>query len=150
METNEYLLRLIQITKDMEALDLFADCGKLSKTEFRLIREIVKEREQGRNIISSELARRLGITRSAVSQIVTRLEQQGVVTRTPSAVDRKIAYICFSERSLAVFDQQCREANDIMDRVIGELGEDKMKLLIQTYDEFRAALAKVRAQDKKA
>ena len=38
METNEYLVKLFKIIKDMESLDLFSDAAKLSKTEFRLAR----------------------------------------------------------------------------------------------------------------
>ncbi len=144
MEINEYLLKLFQTLKDMEDLDLFADAAKLTKTEFRLIREILLEWERGKDIISSELARRLGITRSAVSQVVTKLEKQDIVKRTPSPNDHKIAYIKLSDRCLAIFEEQCREANAIMEYVVDELGEEKMQQLISVYDEFAAALGRAR------
>ncbi len=144
MEINEYLVKLFQTIKDMEELNLFADTAKLSKTEFRLIREVLLEREKGRGIISSELARRLGITRSAVSQIVTKLEKQGTVQRVASPTDRKIAYICLSDRAMAIFEGQCAHANEIIGGVVEELGEEKMKALIAAYDEFLEVFARVR------
>lgn len=149
MEINAYLLKLFQTIKDMEDLNLFTDAAKLSKTEFRMLREIIMEGERGRNIISSELARRIGITRSAVSQVVTKLEKQGIVTRKASPTDRKIAYICLSDRSLAVFEEQCREANALMERVEQDLGTEKLQNLISAYDEFTASFARARKQLKK-
>ena len=144
MEINEYLLKLFQTLKEMEDLSLFSDAAKLSGTEFRMIREIVLEWEKGRDIISSELARRLGVTRSAVSQIVTKLEKRDIVKRVASDKDRKIAYVRLSDRCFAIFEEQCKEANAIMERVVGDLGEEKVKLLISVYDEFSAALARAR------
>lgn len=144
MEINNYLLKLFQTIKDMEDLNLFADAAKLSKTEFRMLREIIMEGEKGRRIISSELARRIGITRSAVSQVVTKLEKQGIVTRKASPTDRKIAYICLSEHTLAVFEEQCRQANALMERVESLLGTEKLQHLIAAYDEFAAAFAEAR------
>ena len=141
MEINEYLLRFFQIVKEMENLDFFSGVSKLSRTEFRMLREIVMEEEKGKKIISSELARRLGITRSAVSQIVTKLEKRGVVQRVDSPIDHKIAYVCLSDSAVAVFEEQCREANEIMERVVNELGEEKLKRLFSSYEEFcRAAM----------
>ena len=133
MEINEHLIKFIQITKDMENLDLFADAAKLSRTEFRMIREILMEREKGKDIISSELARRLGITRSAVSQVVTKLEARNIVMRTDAPNDRKIAYVRLTEHSLSVFEEQCAQANAIMECVSATLGEKKIDELVKLY-----------------
>ena len=102
MEINEYLIKSFELMRSLENVDFFAGVSNLSRTEFHLLREVILEAEKGKNIISSELARRLGITRSAVSQIVTKMEQRGIVNRVSSPTDRKIAYICLSESSMAV------------------------------------------------
>ena len=115
MEINEYLVKSFQLVRDMENMDFFAGVARLSRTEFRLLREVVMEEQKGRSIISSELARRLGITRSAISQIVTKLEQKGIVKRIDSPTDRKIAYIRIADSAISVFNEQCQEANAIME-----------------------------------
>ena len=142
MEINEYLVKFFQMVRDMENMDFFAGVAKLSRTEFRLLREVVMEEEKGRSIISSELARRLGITRSAISQIVTKLEMKGIVKRVDSPTDRKIAYIRLSDNTISVFEDQCKEANGIMSRVVELLGEDKMKAFFAQYEEFNTAVPK--------
>ena len=144
MEFNEYLQKLFSIGKRTEELNFFADAAKLTKTEFRLLREIVAEGEKGKNIISSELARRLGITRSAISQIVTRLEARGNIIRKSSPTDRKIFYVCLSERTYAIYDEQCKQANEIMDLVLADLGEERVQALIAESEEFIAALGRAR------
>ncbi len=45
-ETNEYLTQFMQILRKIENLDLFAATAKFSKTEFRILREIVTENER--------------------------------------------------------------------------------------------------------
>lgn len=146
MEINEYLIKLIQTTKDMESLDLFPEASKLSKTEFRLLREIIMERERGNGIISSELSRRLGITRSAISQIVTKMEERGIVRRVASPTDRKIAYVQLSEASLALFEEQCAQANRLVERVTEEFGKERICALIEQYDELSAIVERVRKE----
>lgn len=149
MESGKYLNKLILTVKFMESLNLLPTNAHLTQTEFRLIREIVMEREAGNQIISSELARRLNITRSAVSQIVTKLENRGIVKRTASPTDRKIFYVVLSETSLAVFKQQCDEANKLINRVVEEFGKEKTDRLIELYEEFAAVFDKLSKETEK-
>ena len=148
MEINAYLLRLFQTIKEMEGLNFFTGKSKLSRTEFRLLREIVLENEQGRDIISSELARRLGVTRSAISQLVSKLEKQGVVRRVAASDDKKIAYVRLSERAVSAFEAQCKNVNLLAERVVAEFGAERPDALIDTNHEFLAVVKKVRGEEK--
>ena len=78
-----------------------------------------------------------------------RIVKDGVVKRVASPTDRKIAYIELSDESRAVFEAQCAEANDIMDRVVRRMGEERIRELIATYDDFFAALTQVQEEVKK-
>lgn len=150
MEINEYLIKIFQIAKNMESLGLFRGEAVLSKTEFRLLREIIMEGEKGKDIISSELARRLGITRSAISQLVTKMERRGIVQRVESPSDKKIAYIRLSDKAYATFEEQCRQANAVMERITAEYGEERLKQLISAYDEFASVFRKAIAETRQA
>lgn len=146
MESGKYLNKLILTVKFMEGLNVLPGSVNLSQTEFRLIREIVMEREAGNKIISSELARRLNITRSAVSQLVTKLENRGIVKRTASPTDRKIFYVVLTDASLSVFQQQCEEANQLINRVVEEFGKEKADQLIELCEEFAVVFDRVRKE----
>jgi len=146
MELNENLVKFIQVSKDMENCNLFSDTASLSRTEFRLLREVIIEQEKGKKIISSELSRRLGVTRSAISQIVTKLEKRGIVQRTDAENDRKIAYIQLSDNALTLFEQQCSQANEIAEKVEKKLGPEKLNKLLELYDEFAKVLNESRKE----
>lgn len=152
MEINEYLIKSFELMRTMENVDFFDGISHLSRTEFRLLREVILEEEKGKHIISSELARRLGVTRSAISQIVTKMENRGIVNRIDSPTDRKIAYICLSDSSRALFEAQCAKANETMRRVVEIYGEDRIKKFFAEYDELHKVVRRVekeRAEEHK-
>ncbi len=143
MEINKYLIKLIEAAKGLEGMDFFMGKASLSKTEFRLLQEVVMEQEKGNDIISSELARRLGITRSAVSQIVTKLEEKDIVKRTAAQYDRKIAYIRLSDHARTMFSQQCMRANAAMEELETQFGKKRLERFIAEYDELSKAFCKI-------
>ena len=144
MELNEYAIKLFHAVEQVESIKFFEKSATLSKTEFRLLREVITEREKGEEIISSELARRLGITRSAISQIVTKLENRGILVRAAAEDDKKIAYIRLSEQSVALYEEQCRQANELMNEVTKKFGVTRTKRLSAECDEFLRLLKEAR------
>lgn len=146
MEINEYVLQFLQMGKEYDELNIFQTGDLLSKTEFRLLREVILEQEKGKRIISSELARRLGITRSAVSQIVTKLEKRGIVQRVDSPIDRKIAFVELSAKAREVFEQQSSTANEFADRVVERFGVDRTKAFLEEYADLVKIFREVHAE----
>ncbi len=146
MEMNPYLAKLLAMTKACTGFDGLRGEADLTRTEFRLLQEVLSERETGRKIISSELARRLGVTRSAVSQIVTKLERKNIVKRTASPTDKKIAYIELSENAAVLFEQQCARANEYMERAVAEFGEERMRHLFGECEALAAICAGIKAE----
>ncbi len=129
MELNDYATRLYGFVHEVEALKFFGDPARFSQTEARLLKEVMAENAQGRDIISSELARRLGVTRSAVSQLVTKLEGEGVLQRVAAPDDRKIAFVRLSDSAAEDFDRKCRELNELLDVCAEKFGKDRMQRL---------------------
>ncbi len=148
MELNDYAVRLFNTLEEVNALKLFGDSAKLSRTEFRLLREVVSERSKGRDIISSELARRIGVTRSAISQLVTKLEERDILVRTSAPDDRKIAYIRLSDRALTVFEEQCKEVNALLSVCAEKFGKDRMQRLSVDTADFIDLMKKTRAENQ--
>lgn len=148
METNDYVAKFIQILRKVEGLDLFSDSAKLTKTEFRILREIVQEDKKGKGIISSELARRIGVTRSAISQIVNKMEKRGIVKRVSAPNDKKIAFIQLSESTRGVYEEQCKQADDMLKQIVAVYGKENMENFISSCNELIETFKKVRAESK--
>lgn len=136
MESYELLLRLIQRSKEMDEYEYPMGKRDMSKTEFRLLREVLLEERSGRKIISSELARRLRVTRSAVSQIVSKLEEQNILQRIPSHEDKKIAYIGLSPQAKEILEERFMFMDLLIRKTIERYGEKRLERLISEFDEL--------------
>ena len=136
MEANRLLQELYSIARRLEGAQLFNHAFPFNNTEMQLIKEILRAKETGGRMISSRLAKVLGITRSAVSQMVSKLEAKNVVQRVPDDKDRKIAYIELSDTARAQYEDMKDRVNAILSSVIGELGDEKVETFVKSAHEF--------------
>lgn len=136
MEANRLLQELYSIARRLESAQLFNHAFPFNNTEMQLIKEILRAKETGGRMISSRLAKVLGITRSAVSQMVNKLEAKNVVKRVPDDKDRKIAYIELSDTARAQYEDMKGRVNAILSSVIGELGDEKVETFVKSAHEF--------------
>ena len=136
MEANRLFQELYSIARRLDSAQLFNHAFPFNNTEMQLIKEILRAKETGGRMISSRLAKVLGITRSAVSQMVSKLEAKNVVKRVPDDKDRKIAYIELSDTARAQYEDMKGRVNAILSSVIGELGDEKVETFVKSAHEF--------------
>lgn len=136
-EKNEqYLYAIFTMLKKREALAVSAKRTHFSDTELRLLAEVLSANYEGKRLISTQLAALLGITRSAVSQIVNRLEEQGVVRRVADAVDRKIAYIEITEGVLETYKDDLKLCAEFVGSIVEEFGEESFFTMTKLFGDF--------------
>ena len=136
MDANDIMQEIYRIGRRLDDIRPFGQTKALSNTEMQMMREIVEASESGTRVISSQLAKKLGVTRSAVSQIVNKLENNNVVRRVPDKKDRKIAYIELSECALEMYGKLKMRVGRIMDAVVAKLGERRVEEFIGCANEF--------------
>ena len=136
MEASRLLQDIYSIVKRLEGVQLFNHAFPFNNTEMQLMKEILRAKESGGRMISSRLAEALGITRSAVSQMVNKLEAKNVVKRVPDDRDRKIAYIELSDAARAQYEDMKERVNAILRGVIEKLGEERVETFVQSANEF--------------
>lgn len=136
MEANRLMRELYDIARRLDSVQLFNHAFPFNNTEMQLIKEILQAKEAGKKIISSRLAEALGITRSAVSQMVNKLEAKNVVERVADDKDRKIAYIELSDSARTRYEDMKERINAILGSVIEELGNDKVETFVNSANEF--------------
>ena len=141
----KYLNDLFMVMKEINSLVIADKATRFNNTEMRLLSEIIAARYVGKRLISTQLAQLLGITRSAVSQIVNRLETQGVVKRVADDVDRKIAYIEITEETLKTYGDDLKVCVDIVDRVVQRFGVDRFEKMCVELKGFVALVEKEKA-----
>lgn len=79
LDNNKTMQEIYSICKKFEEMRLFSKKIPFNSSELQLLKQVVVASEQGQKLISSEIARRLGTTRSAVSQMVNKLEEKNIV-----------------------------------------------------------------------
>ena len=100
-------------------------------------------------MISTQLAKNLGVTRSAISQIVKRMENNGIIKRVPDAVDRKIAYIEISDERLDECNADLKACKEFLLRVIKKYGEEKFETMCDMVGDFMEVIETERDSAKK-
>jgi DNA-binding MarR family transcriptional regulator len=140
----EYLGKVFTMLKKMEGVTLTKVKSHFNNSEMRLLSEVIMADKDGKRIISTQLAYRLGVTRSAVSQMVNKLEARGIVKRVPDEVDRKIAYIELTEEAFAYYNEEKTVCCEYIGELITKLGKEKVDELLALSDEFVSAVAEVR------
>ena len=144
LTSEEYLLEFFRIAKHWEGLQFNKTKRCLNNTEMRLITEVIAAKNENKRLISTQLATRLGVTRSAISQIVAKLEKQGVVIRVPDAVDRKIAYIELSDKAMKIYTEEWLTACADFEKIIAIYGTEKLDTLIELTGEFISAFERAK------
>ena len=139
LEKNEkYLHMAFTALKKCGHLELTPKTTHFNNTEMRLISEILDAKYKGERLISTQIAKKLGVTRSAISQIVNRLEAQGILQRVADEVDRKIAYIEITENALEMYGDDLKICVDFVGRVVERFGVEKVNNMCAAFEEFCA------------
>lgn len=132
----KYLNGIFTMMKNMDNLSIADKSTRFNSTEMRMIGEIMASRYVGKRLISTQLAQLLGITRSAVSQIVNRLEEQRILKRVADEVDRKIAYIEMTDEALETYGKDLEICVDFVGRVVNKFGVEKFNNMCAAFEEF--------------
>lgn len=132
----EYLVKTFALLKKREALVINNKKTYFNQTELRMIGEILSAKNEGDRLISTQLAKLLGVTRSAVSQIVNRLEERGIVKRVPDDVDKKIAYIELTDGVMDKYGKDLDSSIEFVGNIVSEFGEEKFNTMCELFGEF--------------
>lgn len=144
-KNERYLTMAFNLLKRREQFIIADKKTHFSDTEIRLIAEVIAARYQGKRLISTQLADLLGVTRSAVSQIVNRLEMQGFVQRVPDAVDKKIAYIEITEETKATYGKDLDICLAFIGKAVEKFGEANFEKMYALMCGFIDVLEELRA-----
>ncbi len=134
--SEKHLNAVFSLIKKRDNLVVTDKLSPFNDTELRLIHEIMMEKSQGKRLISTQLAKRLGVTRSAVSQMVNRLERDGIVKRVPDDVDRKIAYVEIMEGSRKAYEAEIKACIAFVGGVVENYGTEKFEGMCALVEEF--------------
>lgn len=101
----------------------------LHRTDMHALLAVVNAAREGRTISPGELARAVGLTPSATTTVIDRLERSGHVERAPHPADRRRSVLTPTDSARtdgrAMFMPMARA----MDDVVGELDEHELAVV---------------------
>lgn len=89
---------------------------------------------------ATELARRAGITKQSMGELISQLETSGIVARRPDPTDRRSRIVYFTPSGVAwlhAFRDALSQAEAEMRAVLGARRLDSLKHALTQYDEAR-------------
>ena len=136
MTGETYLGKIQNMTRTMQNVVFVRGKKSFNNSEMRMLEEIVAADKKGERLISTELADKVGVNRSAISQMVNRLSAKGLVKRVPDDVDKKIAYIELDGKAKEMYLAQRKKMGEVVNKVINDFGVDKANQMIKLVEEF--------------
>ncbi|MBS1868498.1 MAG: MarR family transcriptional regulator [Actinobacteria bacterium] len=85
--------------------------------------------ERAGPLTPSALADRERIQRPTATRVVTRLEQLGLVTRTPDPADRRVAHVAITREGRALLKRIRTRKNEYLARRLRDLEADELATL---------------------
>jgi DNA-binding MarR family transcriptional regulator len=108
----------------------------LSPTQYNALRILRGARDEGRSC--SEIAERMINRDPDITRLVDRLERRGLVARSREADDRRVITTRITAAGLKLLDSLDRPVEDLNRKLLGPLGEQRLRTLIQLLDAVRA------------
>lgn len=94
-----------------------------------------------------EIGEHLGVTSAAVSQMLDRLVEQGLIGRSEDAEDRRVKRIELTERGQEVFEQGLKARGSWIDFVADQLSQEEKETISSS---LGILISKVRQLDQAA
>ena len=135
-EKRKHALKIFDMIKRRESIVITDRKTRFSETEIRLMSELYLAKVEKRQVISSQLAKRLGLTRAAVSQIVQKLERERMVVRTPAPDDKKIAYVDLTQEAINAYRRDEEIFTEFIGAIVEKFGETRFETMYALYTEF--------------
>ncbi len=101
----------------------------------------------GERMSNSELAKRVGVTKQAMSQMVTLLEKRGVLVVQQDPEDSRAKLISLSDYGVEFMVYFSSSTEDLMKKYTKIIGKDKMKILTEIAGELAEGLIETESKN---
>jgi len=109
--------------------------GHLPMAQLRMVRSLA-----GGPRVATDLSVELGMTASAISQTIQRLEKMGMIERHTDESDRRVRRIALSEEGARLLHERQGLRVERARKVLAEMPEEHRRRLIDSLDELIATV----------
>ena len=95
---------------------------------------------------SSELADAFEVQKSAITAIINRLWEKGLIQRTRDEKDRRVVYLTLTEKGKELFTKTEERIQKLVESFIKQFDQKEIQQFIQTYEKLNQVL--IESKDK--
>ncbi|RHW38183.1 MarR family transcriptional regulator [Neobacillus notoginsengisoli] len=89
---------------------------------------------------STELAEVFEVNKSAITAIITRLSDKGLVKRKRDEADRRVVYLTLTEEGMDLFEKTEQRIHALVESIITKFELDEITSFIDTYEKLSGIL----------
>ncbi|RFB15009.1 MarR family transcriptional regulator [Bacillus sp. HNG] len=93
---------------------------------------------------STELAEVFEVKKSAITAIINRLFEKGLIQRTRDENDRRIVYLTLSNKGNELFTKTEERVQKLVESIIGEFSEEEIVRFLKTYEKLNGILQQIK------
>ncbi|HNX17538.1 MAG TPA: MarR family winged helix-turn-helix transcriptional regulator [Methanoregula sp.] len=114
---------------------IFSECG-LSDMTVRQITYLKTIDNEG-EVTFSRLAEITKNSKPTITEMVNRFIRMDCVYRQPCPSDRRVQYICLTEKGKRIAQAEQAAMREVIEKMIGSLDDDELDLLIEILQKVR-------------
>ncbi|MBY0123677.1 MarR family winged helix-turn-helix transcriptional regulator [Bacillus sp. S/N-304-OC-R1] len=89
---------------------------------------------------SSQLAEQFNVQKSAITAIITRLFEKGLIQRTRDENDRRVVYLTLTDKGNELFNQTEERIYKLVESFITQFDQEEITQFIKTYEKLNQIL----------
>ena len=111
---------------------------RLTSSQYNVLRIL---RGEGKPMPSLDIAERLIQVVPAITGLIDRLENQGLVVRRRCTEDRRVVYVEITDKALGILKQTDEPLTALHKRLLGHMSRTELKTLSQLLEKARESLS---------
>jgi DNA-binding MarR family transcriptional regulator len=96
---------------------------------------------------SSELAEVFDVQKSAITAIIQRLWEKGLIERTRDEKDRRVVYLTLTEKGQDLYEKCEQRIHDIVESLITQFEEAEIKQFLDTFEKLNQILINYKMEE---
>lgn len=137
---DRYVRVSFSVTKKAEVL-IKDQIGADITTDQHYTLRYIKQRS---HCTSSELAEVFAVNKSAITAIITRLADKGLIVRTRDENDRRVVYLALTEKGEVLFNECEQRVHHLVEEFITKFNDDEINSFIETYEKLEQLLINIK------
>ena len=129
---NRYIALQFSVTKKAEAMIKEKIGSDLTHDQHYMLRYI----HQRKSCTSTALAEEFEVNKSAITAIINRLWDKGLIERTRDEKDRRVVYLTLTDKGREFFEKAEERVTKLVESFICDFEQSEIEKFIQTYEKL--------------